>query len=455
MKEYTLHTGDSIEVLKTFSENSIDSVVTDPPYELGFMDKGWDKSGVANSVELWKEVFRVLKPGGHLLSFGGSRTYHRMASAIEDAGFEIRDQIQWIYGSGFPKSHNISKALDKRLGVEAEIVGYQKGSLPTAGRENWKNLYDRGDGKTPDGRDYQKAVERRERIESEGIPLTVPTSDEAKKWEGWGTALKPAHEPIVLARKPIKNSVADNVLLWGTGALNIEGTRVSTQDNLNGGSYGKTSRDVDQYFNGKKPGGAGEFTQPSGRWPANIIFDEDSAQILDEQSGVSKSNPRTPSKEHHEGTVTTFSRGSETSAHKDSGGASRFFYVAKTSTAEREAGLESLEEKYLARSNQTQAELKRGNVDFEKENNVANYNKVLPRKNNHPTVKPITLMRYLVKLITPPDGLVLDPFCGSGSTGCAAVVEGFNFIGIDLDSEYIEISRARIEHWKNTFDKGK
>jgi DNA modification methylase len=453
MVQYKLHTGDSLEVLKTLPDNSIDSVVTDPPYELGFMDKGWDKSGIANNVELWKEVFRVLKPGGHLLSFGGSRTYHRMASAIEDAGFEIRDQIQWIYGSGFPKSHNISKAIDKKLGVEAEVVGRQKGSLPTAGRENWKNLYDRGDGKTPDGRDYQKAVERRERIESEGIPLTVPTSDEAKKWDGWGTALKPAHEPIVFARKPIKGSVADNVLQWGTGALNIDGSRVEYGDESN--------PTIARYANVNAPSSAqpdwvhvnrgGRFDDSAkqsaslGRWPANILFDEEAAELLDEQSGVSKSTQRTGKRSGKEaGTFGKYIGQDEVSmGHSDSGGASRFFYVAKASPSEREAGLENMP---LVRGGGM-----KGTEDGSLLTGSGNERNAM-RANHHPTVKPITLMRYLVRLITPPDGIVLDPFSGSGTTGCATLMEGFSYIGIDLSQEYNDIAEARMKHW---FDKGK
>ena len=424
MREFTLHTGDSLDVLKTMAENSIDSVITDPPYELGFMNKGWDKSGVANNVDFWKEVYRVLKPGGHLLSFGGARTFHRMTCAVEDAGFEIRDCLSWLYGSGFPKSMDVSKAIDKYLKVAPES--------PNKGK--W-NPGSQGSGPT-----HNNGYGDTEEFDFE------PVSQEAKDWKGWGTALKPAWEPIILARKPLRNTVSESVLQWGTGALNIEGTRVSTEDNLNGGSYGKTSRDTDQYFNGKKPGGAGEFIQPSGRWPANIILDEEAAKILDEQSGVSKSRPRTKSKEHHEGTVTTFARGSETSPHRDSGGASRFFYIAKTSTAEREEGLEELETRDFDVGDERPS-----GGSWERRTGK----KPALRANHHPTVKPITLMRYLIRLVTPPDGTVLDPFCGSGSTGCATMLEDFNFIGIDLDPEYIEISRARIEHWKTKFDKAK
>jgi len=422
MKEYTLHTGDSIEVLKTMEENSIDSVVTDPPYELGFMGKDWDKSGIANSVELWKEVYRVLKPGGHLLSFGGSRTYHRMACAIEDAGFEIRDQIQWIYGSGFPKNLDVSKAFDKKANL----------------------LKNQGTGFSHVGDDGRKA-ELKQTLDyrSDYGYIYEPVSDSAKKWSGWGTAIKPAHEPLVLARKPFKGTVIENIEKYGVGAVNINESRIGADTVGWGGARGG-SEDPTQSKERNYRLNEGEPRPVQGRWPANVILDEEAAAQLDLQSGVSKSNPRTPSKQHHTGSVTSFERGSETSLHSDSGGASRFFYTAKTSPTEREAGLKHMELRVGGGM--------KGTEDGSLLTGSGNERNPM-RANHHPTVKPITLMRYLVRLITPPDGLVLDPFCGSGSTGCAAVMEGFNFTGIDLDPEYIEISQARIEHWKNTFDK--
>lgn len=340
MMNYTLHCGDNREVLRTMADASVDSIVCDPPYELGFMGKRWDSTGIAYDVTLWTECLRVLKPGGHLIAFGGSRTYHRLAVAIEDAGFEIRDQIQWIYGNGFPKSHNLED-----------------------------------------------------------------------DWKGWGTALKPAHEPAVLARKPLCGTVADNVMTWGVGALNIDGCRISGDPwhrNDNGiGDPGMWAGLGQQHYREQ---------HSSGRWPANVIFDEAAAQVLDEQSGYAKSNGGI---RNNKKVMDMFLLGKNPilalSPYHDSGGASRFFYVAKASKAEREAGLDSDSD----------------------------------RANHHPTVKPIELMRYLVRLVTPKGGTVLDPFMGSGSTGCAAMLEGIDFVGIDITPEYVEIARRRILHHAN------
>jgi site-specific DNA-methyltransferase (adenine-specific) len=343
---HTLHLGDCRHVLATLDDNSIDAIVCDPPYELGFMGKAWDNSGIAYDVTVWQQCLRVLKPGGHLIAFGGSRTYHRLAVAIEDAGFEIRDQIQWIYGSGFPKSHNLKD-----------------------------------------------------------------------KYEGWGTALKPAHEPAVLARKPLCGTVADNVTTWGVGALNIDGTRVGTEQTTT------TIKDLSQ-AHGNQFGKAGitypkigEQLNPPGRWPANVILDEDAAKALDEQSGGSKSvrNDRGASTDGTLGIYGKYNTPKDTiRGHSDSGGASRFFYTAKASKSEREAGLDA---------------------------------PIGKRANIHTTVKPLSLMRYLVRLVTPPGGTVLDPFTGSGSTGCAAVMERCDFIGIDITPEYVAIAQKRIDYY--------
>ena len=368
--------GDSLEVLKTLEDNSIDSVVTDPPYELGFMGKKWDSTGIAYNVELWKECLRVLKPGGHLLAFGGTRTYHRMVCAIEDAGFEIRDCIQWIYGSGFPKSLDISKAIDKKLGAKREVVGVDpvrygrlknqlKSSISTGGQ--WEH-----------GR--------------RDINITAPATPEAQKWEGWGTALKPANEPIVLARKPIsEKTIAENVLKWGTGGLNIDGCRIGT-DIVGWG--GRPSRG---YSGGLDTDTSGKPRPVEGRFPANIILDEEAGRMLDEQQE----------------------------------GASRFFYCAKASKKERNMGLEDVEPTTVddGRNKPIDNPFLRGKT---------------PRRNTHPTVKPVKLMEYLITLVTPPNGIVLDPFFGSGTTGVAAVNLGFNYIGIELDEQYVEIARRRI-----------
>lgn len=391
--KYTLHTGNNREVLKTFADNSVDSIVCDPPYELGFMGKKWDSTGIAYNVALWAECLRVLKPGGHLLAFGGSRTYHRMAVAIEDAGFEIRESIAWIYSTGFPKSHDVSKALDKQAGAEREVVGIMPSSRSK-----------------PSDSGFMMAQKLN----------TAPATDLAKQWQGWGTALKPATETIVVARKPLQGTVADNVTTWGVGGINVNGCRIETTDDLNGGAYTQNGTTRNDGW-GMQRGQAGEYQQPSGRWPANIILDEGAAQMLDEQSGISKS--AVSKKLHHQKTSNTNIQFNGKAfamlginQHDDSGGASRFFYVAKASRVEREAGLDAPDGQ---------------------------------RANIHTTVKPIALMRYLVRLVTPKDGVVLDPFMGSGTTGCAAMLEGMQFIGIELNQEYVEIAEPRIAYWAN------
>tara|TARA_R110001599_G_scaffold12013_3_gene56399 strand:+ start:5117 stop:6193 length:1077 start_codon:yes stop_codon:yes gene_type:complete len=339
--------GNCLDVLKTLPDNSVDSIVTDPPYGLSFMSKKWDYD--VPSKEIWIECLRVLKHGGHLLAFGGTRTYHRLVVQIEDAGFEIRDQIQWLYGTGFPKSLNISKAIDKAAGAKRE---------------------------------------------------------EAEQWDGWGTALKPANEPICLVRKPIKEkTVAANAIEHGTGALNIDGCRIGdiVQDtSKNGISPEKHKSTV--YKSGLKKDFEGKIT--IGRFPANVILDEEAGALLDEQSGV---------------------------------GASRFFYCSKPNKSERNAGCENFEPKHKS-SIQTQ--------NFENAKTGSGNERNILHKNNHPTVKPIKLMRYLCRLITPPNGTVLDPFMGSGTTGIGAMLEGFDFIGIEMEEEYIKIAEARIEAWK-------
>jgi len=377
---YTVHIGSNLDVLPTLEDNSIDSIVTDPPYELGFMGKKWDSSGIAYSVELWKECLRVLKPGGHLLSFGGTRTWHRVAVAIEDAGFEVRDSIAWMYGSGFPKSLDVSKAIDKAAGAERNEV------LPQ-GSTQCADYPEPCSGHAETGK-FSATVH--------ALP-TAPATAEAKQWEGWGTALKPAFEPIVVARKPLIGTVAENVLTHGTGGLNIDGSRIGTEggakraefeDNETNSVYGKGLGQKD----------AAPRIDGLGRWPANVILDEYSAEILDEQSD-----------------------------------ASRFFYVAKASKRDRNEGLDELP---ISRPD---TRTSTGMGTFEEKG-------VQPQRNFHPTVKPTDLMRYLVKLVTPPNGTVLDPFTGSGSTGKAAILEGFRFIGIELTEDYIPIIEGRLNH---------
>ncbi len=336
----TLHHGDCLEVLRSLPDCSVDSIVTDPPYGLSFMGKRWDYD--VPSVDVWAECLRVLKPGGHLLAFAGTRTQHRMAVRIEDAGFEIRDMIAWVYGSGFPKSLDVSKAIDKAAGAEREVVG-QHGAPA-------KSIYSQGKQELP-----------------QEVNITAPATPEAKQWQGWGTALKPALEPITVARKPLIGTVAENVLQHGTGAINVDGGRV------------------------------GE------RWPANFIHDgsEEATDLL--------------------------------------GASARFFYCAKASKADRDEGCEKLQERSAGEC----VDRVEGSAGMESPR--AGAGRTSGSRNHHPTVKPTDLMRYLCRLVTPPSGIVLDPFMGSGSTGKAAMLEGFAFVGIEREAEYIDIAKARIQ----------
>ena len=405
--------GDCLDKLKDLPDNSVDSIVTDPPYGLSFMNKKWDYD--VPSVEIWTECLRVLKPGGHLLSFSGSRTYHRMAVRIEDAGFEIRDQIMWIYGSGFPKSHNIGKAVDKLLGNERDVVGTQK--------------YHRNSEGSNEG--YKRPIDEERK---NGFEITKGNTE----WEGWGTALKPAHEPIVVARKPLsEKSVALNVLKWGTGGINIDVSRVGTEQivlnrkNTEGGLYSQIKGDRDN----------NTYQTVEGRWPANIILDEEAGAVLDEQSGESisgKGTGLTPTKGRSWKNKST--EGINRVGHDDKGGASRFFYCAKASKKDRDEGLDGFEEKpsYMVENGSKTSGL-----------NGETYERTTTQKNNHPTVKPTSLMEYLIKLVTPVNGTVLDPFMGSGSTGKAAVRNGYDFIGIEREEEYINIAEARIKNELN------
>ena len=412
---------DCIEAMKAMPDNSVDSIVTDPPYELGFMGKSWDASGIAFNVEVWREALRVIKPGGHLIAFSGSRTYHRMAVAIEDAGFQIRDQIMWVYGSGFPKSHNISKTLDKMAGAERKVVG----SRPLTG--NGKTL--KSGFHQPDGSGAG------ETIKQDVYEFTEPSTPEAKQWNGWGTALKPAHEPMVLARKPLEGTVANNVLTFGTGGLNIDGTRVEGKlegdpnrfAKTDGGNF-NTSLALENH---QEP-----VVRSEGRFPANFIHDgSDEVVALFPDTGKSTGG-RIGKKSM--GDVTNVPAGEYEAGdpgYGDSGSAARFFYCAKASKRDRNEGLEGFEAK------RDHDGRKDGGVGGDNPRNRTNNAKV----NHHPTVKPVTLMQYLVRLVTPPNGIVLDPFMGSGSTGKACAYEGFEFIGIDQSAEYVAIAQARID----------
>jgi len=357
---------DCLTELQTMAENSVDSIVTDPPYGIGFIGKAWDYD--VPTVEIWQECLRVLKPGGHLLAFASSRTYHRMAVRIEDAGFEIRDQIMWIYGSGFPKSHDVGKTLYKKSNARPDKQKYDINELEKEG-DNYRHKTNK--------KLYRKLPD----INGDNLKVSMDGPkygyifeeiiDMQNEWLGWGTALKPAHEPIVMARKPIEEAtVADNVLQYGTGAINIDASRISYNGEIpNVGGRGKHGRGDDYGF---KPLEDSIKANTNGRWPANVILDEEAGKLL-----------------------------------ADKGGASRFFYCPKPSKKEKNKGTKTT--------------------------------------NIHPTVKPIELMKYLVRLVTPKKGIVLDPFMGSGTTGIAAISEGCDFIGIEKEKEYYKIAKARIK----------
>lgn len=341
----TVHTGDCLEVMPTLGAESVDSIVTDPPYGLSFMGKDWDR-GVPGEA-FWSAALRVAKPGSHMLAFGGTRTFHRLACAIEDAGWEIRDCLSWLYGSGFPKSLDVSKALDKAAGAEREVVGQKHVTNAAQG-------CGLGHGNLIGGV-----------VKAGFIDITAPSTPAAKRWSGWGTALKPAWEPIIMARKPLVGTVAENVTAHGTGGINVDGCRIGTEQRFNhpAGNDGLSPASVAPVNISGYVG-----SEVIGRWPANLFLDEEAGRMLDEQAGH----------------------------------ASRFFYCPKASKRDR------------------------------------------GEANHHPTVKPTDLMRYLCRLVTQPGGVVLDPFVGSGSTGKAARLEGFAFVGIDREAEYLEIARRRI-----------
>jgi DNA modification methylase len=464
------------------------------------MGKSWDSTGIAYSVELWRECLRVLKPGGHLLAFGGSRTWHRVAVAIEDAGFELRDSIAWLYGSGFPKSLDISKAIDKGTGenfdrqlkftnwmrstgltsakarhilLEAELITEKSsqashyfaetmGSQPAIATAE---MFDALRSYLPEvPEEIERLVAERTGIEwtayknrevigtkfsgianaaekdrhtigaskAVEVDVTAPATDEAKQWQGWGTALKPAFEPIVVGRKPLIGTVAANVLEWGVGGLNIDASRIGTEERSNqpagnkanaDGVY-KFSNDEVDAFNGA------EATNVQGRWPANIILDDFTAGLLDEQSGVGVSKSGGMSGGESASVYGQY-KSTPRTGHDDSGGASRFFYVAKASKRDRNEGLNEL------------PFVEGGSLSGGEDKRVGKTNQPM-RQNFHPTVKPTDLMRYLIKLVTPAGGVVLDPFTGSGSTGKAALLDGYRFVGIEMTADYLPIIEGRL-----------
>ena len=386
--KYQILQGDNRDTLKTIADNSIDAIVTDPPYGIDFLGKSWDAN--TGALETYQECLRVLKPGGHILAFSAARTYHHLAVTLEQAGFEIRDQIMWIYSSGFPKSQDIGKSIQRSLGVKE----YEEVEVDTT-----KNS---GFGMT----DHAKVRAGEEwSTPAATVKKVIATDPEAKAWSGWGTALKPAHEPIALARKPIKGSIKDNVLKHGVGALNIEATRVSLED---GAVNPRTQVEYSDYSFGNAGEGNKQKNLPAkfnpnaaGRFPSNVLGD-----IPDYQ---------------------------------------KYFYCPKVSRKERHIGLR--DPGALFSGSRTDIyQPKNNGIDI----SMPTAEKNSEGTNNHPTVKPIELMKYLIKLVTPPGGTVLDPFNGSGSTGCAAVELGHQYIGCELDPAYVEIATKRIAAWNKS-----
>ena len=388
-EQWQVITGDCLEVMRGMDAGSVDAVITDPPYGLSFMGKEWDH-GVPG-VHFWQEALRVAKPGAMMLAFGGTRTFHRLAVAIEDAGWELRDTIMWVYGSGFPKSANISKLLDKAAGAEREVIDTVPLNAP--GGSIGATAYNNGNGR------YYPLEPR---------TITAPATDAARQWHGWGTALKPAWEPILVAMKPLDGTFAQNALRHGVAGLWVDGGRVPTGDNLNGGAYSNGSKNLANATSYATGTSAGEFVAPAGRWPSNLVHDGSDEVLAGFPSNAGGGgNKSRNGNTAHTAVYGTYNAPPPDVRKIDTGSAARFFYCAKSSRAERNAGLEE--------------------------------------PNGHPCVKPLALMRYLARLTkTPTGGVVLDPFAGSGSTGCAAVMEGRGFIGIEISEEYADIARARI-----------
>jgi len=488
-KEEKIICGDSLEVLKDFEDNYFDSVVTDPPYGLAFMGKKWDYD--VPEVELWKEVYRVLKPGGHLLSFAGSRTYHRMAVNIEDAGFEIRDMLGWLYGSGFPKSYNIGKAIDKKPEVlntkkfknwlENQINDCKKtkkqindecGFVATSytktdGKDYWSTSfpslkkwkimkkvigindeYDFIIRNNINKRGFVDATGNLHKGSGNNIKFSGkqlsdnPIEETAKQWEGWGTALKPAHEPIVMARKPFNTSVAENVLTHGTGGINIDECRVEiildNEDRAKSKNTIQKTSGISFKGNKKDSQETPLYNLEQGRFPANIIHDgsEEVLEVFPETtSGKMSSKHTRHTDESPHGIYGKFDINHPLGeTYGDTGSAARFFYCAKASKAERNMGLDDFPDKVNKITNM-----------YEMERNDGTIRELAHKKNYHPTVKPIKLMEYLVKLVTPKEGIVLEPFAGSGTTLIACKQQGFNYIGIEREQEYCDIAKARLK----------
>lgn len=416
-KSYKLYEGNMLDMLEVIEPNSIESIVTDPPYELGFMAKSWDSTGIAFQPDTWKKCLDVLKPGGYLLAFGGSRTFHRIACAIEDAGFEIRDTIMWLYSTGFPKSMSISKGIEAKETYGVAGTVYKK-KIELACEGETYTVKQTNNGAMGELKEFERKN-------------YVPTSALAKQWDGWGTCLKPAYEPIIIARKPCEGSCIDNVINYGVGGINIDECRIPF---LNDKDY-KITADKNQHADfGTQPltgnivYGDYSMVQPKnyesdGRFPSNVILTYDDQDYAEVCGGMpyNKTGDLSPYQE-------------------DEGSAARYFYCAKASVKDREEGLDDFPVKQST-----------GDGD-----GIGDYlTEKAPHKNFHPTLKPCTLMQYLIRLVTPKGGTVLDPFNGSGSTGKACMYENrerdvdYKYIGIEITEEYLPISDARIKYVEN------
>ena len=434
-ERYKIINGDSLVVLDTLEENSIDAIITDPPYELGFMGKKWDATGIAYNVDLWKKAFRVMKCGGYLLAFGGSRTYHRIACAIEDAGFEIRDTIMWLYGSGFPKSMNIGLAVDKKNGVDNRTGKINKGQ---GVKDNSKNLM------------HLNCNEQYEERKA------------TNEWDGWGTCLKPAFEPVIVARKPVEDSVINNVLKYGVGGINIDECRMGTGSGNEKPTYKPNNKNN---IYGKGLGG-GDYENINGRFPANVILTYDETDYDEVCGGMPDTNGSVTDSPLLDIRGNNYNNSNKTldvayeRGYNDSRNACRYFYCAKASKKDRDNGLLQFETKSTGELQGGRKEGSAGSV-LRNPDGTTRLNAFAgagaPKKNVHPCVKPVDLMQYLVRLVCPKGATILDIFNGSGSTGKAVAFENrerdadYKYIGIELDAEYCEISKGRIDYAINKY----